>query len=351
MSRAFATFAIPCRNAGPFLEPLLRSLLGQTRQDFELLLVDDASTDDSVTVARATCGDRVRIVENPQPLGLGGNWNRCAELVTTPVFCLAHVDDVYSPDFLQQMTAALDATPAAAFAHCRAHALDESGAVVDSPIERFKDGFWNEGLDPDPRVQFGLLRRGNFVMCPSALYRTDLFRAVGPFDPSLRATLDWQRNVRTALAGHPIVGVKEPLLGYRRHLQSVTAVNLRTLERYREEAAIVRWIEHEGRSRGWIPAGDPPSRALRNNLLYDVFVDLRGRQRDSARTRLAFARDEVPDLAWDLAARTVAGCASLGAPGRLVLSLALRAVVWRAEIGYFIGSRRRSSTTSRTNRP
>ena len=351
MSRAFATFAIPCRNAGPYLEPLLRSLLQQTRQDFDVLLVDDASTDDSVAVARSVCGDRIRIVQNGTPLGLGGNWNRCAELVSTPVFCLAHVDDVYASQYLERVGAALEAAPTAAFAHCRAHALDESGTVVDSPVERFKDGFWDECRDPDPRVQFALLRRGNFVMCPSALYRTDLFRAVGPFDPTLRATLDWQRNVRTVLAGHPLVGVEAPLLGYRRHLQSVTAANLRTLERYREEAATLRWIEREGLARGWVAAGAPPSRALRNNLLYDVFVDLRGRQIESARTRLAFARGEAPDLAWDLAARIVARCASFGTPGRLALALALQCVVWRAELGYFIGSRRRSSTTSRTKRP
>ncbi len=98
--------------------------------------------------------------------------------------------------------------------------------------------------------------------------------------------------------------------GYRRHLQSVTAANLRTLERYREEAATLRWIEREGMNRGWLVTGTPPSRALRNNLLYDVFVDLRGRQVESARTRLAFARDEAPDLAWDLAARVVSQCAA-----------------------------------------
>lgn len=350
MPAAPVTFAIPCRDAGPYLRPLLESLLRQTMQDFEILLVDDNSCDDSVAVAQSVCGDRIRIVRNAQPLGLGGNWNRCAELVTTPLFCLAHVDDVYQPEFLVRMVAALRAQPSAAFAHCRAHALDEAGRVVDSPVERFKDGFWSECLDPDPRTQFHLLRRGNFIMCPSAVYRTDLFRAVGPFDPSLRATLDWQRNVRTVLAGHPIVAVAEPLLGYRRHLQSVTSANLRTLERYREEAATLRWIDREGLARGWLRADAPPSRALRNNLLYDVFVDLRGGLADSARTRLRFARDEQPALAWDRTAGLVAACARLGGAGRLALAAALRFVVWRAELAYFIGARRRNSTTSRTKR-
>jgi glycosyltransferase involved in cell wall biosynthesis len=351
MPPAPVTFAIPCRDAGPYLAPLLESLLRQTCQDFELLLVDDDSRDDSVHVAQTICGDRLRVVRNPRPFGLGGNWNRCAELVTTPLFCLAHVDDVYRPEFVERMVAALAENPAAAFAHCRAHALDESGTVVDSPVERFKDGFWSGGADPDPRTQFALLRRGNFIMCPSTVYRTDLFRAVGPFDPSLRATLDWQRNVRTVLAGHPIVGVNEPLLGYRRHLQSVTSVNLRTLERYREEAALLRWIDDQGRTRGWVAADERPSRALRNNLLYDVFVDLRGGERESAARRLQFARDEHPELVWDLAARIVALCARLGAPGRILLATALRLVVWRAELDYFIGARRRNTTTSRTKRP
>lgn len=349
MPRAPVTFAIPCRDAGAHLQPLLESLLRQSCQDFELLLVDDASRDDSVAVARAVCGGRIRIEQNGEPLGLGGNWNRCAELVATPLFCLAHVDDVYEPHYLERMLAAVESEPAAAFAHCRAHALDEDGRVVDSPVERFKDGFWTDS-DPDPRRQYHLLRRGNFIMCPSVLYRTAGFRAVGGFDASLRATLDWQRHVRAALAGQPIVAVPEPLLGYRRHLQSVTSANLRTLHRYREEAGILRWIDAQGRARGWLLPDAAPSRALRNNLLYDVFVDLRGGALDSARARLRFARDEEPALCWDLASRAVAACAALGPPGRTALAAALRLVLWRARLGYFIGARRRSTTTSRRKR-
>ena len=69
-----ATFAIPCYNAGPHLRPLLESLLRQDEQDFDLLLVDDASTDDSVAVAQRVAGDRLRIHRNPVRLGISGNW-------------------------------------------------------------------------------------------------------------------------------------------------------------------------------------------------------------------------------------------------------------------------------------
>lgn len=350
MPRALLTFAIPCRNAGRHLRPLLESLLRQTRQDFELVLVDDASTDDSVAVAREVCGDRLRIVENAAPLGIGGNWNRCAQLVGTPLFCLAHVDDVYEPTYAEQMCAALAAQPDAAFAHCRAHALDEDGHALDSPIERYKDGFWGRLQDPSPQAQFLLLRAGNFVMCPSIIYRAEQFMAVGPFDERLRATLDWQWNVRAALAGHPIVAVAERLMGYRRHVQSVTADNWLRLDRYREEAALLRWIDAVGRERGWLADDAPRSKALRNNILYDAFVDLRGGARGRARARLEFARREEPELAWDALGRGVAALAHTGIVGRAALGAALRLVLARARVGYFIGSLRRSRTTSRTKR-
>ena len=138
MQTPVATFAIPCRNAGRHLRPLLQSLLAQTRQDFELLLVDDGSSDDSIAVAREVAGDRVVVHRNEPALGIGGNWNRCVDLVTTPYFCLAHQDDVYETHYLERMLAALAERPDAGFAHCRASAIDADGKPMTSPAERYK---------------------------------------------------------------------------------------------------------------------------------------------------------------------------------------------------------------------
>ncbi|MBK8980225.1 MAG: glycosyltransferase [Planctomycetes bacterium] len=333
MARAIATFAIPCYEAGPHLRPLLESLLAQSRTDFELLLVDDASTDDSVEIARQVAGDRIRIHRNERRLGIGGNWNRCASLVTTPFFCLAHMDDVYEPTFLESLLVALDAHPAAGFAHCRVTAVDAAGSPFDSAVERYKDRFWARGTEPDPARLFALLREGNFVVCPSVVYRRDAFARVGPFDESLRFALDWQHHLRMLLAGFALAAVPQPLVHYRRHARSATSAHVASLDRYREEAVVIRWLEAEGRARG-ILLGGRPSRALRNNLLHDAWADLCSGRPESAAARLRFARDVEPELGWDLAARTFAALARLGAAGRLAIRAALHLVLWRAKVDW-----------------
>lgn len=330
MATPTATFAIPCYDAGPHLRPLLESLLAQTRQDFALLLVDDASADGSAALAREIVGDRIAIHRNPERLGIGANWNRCAELVDTPYFCLAHMDDVYAPDFLERVLGPLEARPDAGFAHCRAVAIDAAGSPFDSAIERYKDAFWAEHASPAPQAQFALLRKGNFVACPTAIYRREVFARVGPFDTSLRFALDWQHHLRMVLAGAEVVAIREPLLRYRRHARSATTVEVASLDRYREEAAVIRWLEQQGQARGWVSPASRPSRALRNNLLHDAWADLQSGRRDQVAARLRFARDEAPEFAWDAATRAFALLTRAGAPGRAAIATALSAILWRA---------------------
>ncbi len=321
MTEPAATFAIPCRNAGPNLRPLLESLLGQTRQDFALLLVDDGSTDGSPEVASAVAGSRLTLHRNDPPLGLAANFNHCASLVRTPFFCLAHQDDVYEPTYLAEMLAALEKAPAAGFAHCRARAIDATGAEFDAPAERFKERFWQRAPSHDPGDHFRLLFGGNYVVCPSVLFRTEAFRAVGGFRTDLRFATDWELWFRMVLAGHLPLGVHAPLLRYRRHVGAATKEAVRNLRRYREELIVLTEAAMVGASRGWLPADAPPL-ALRNALLQDAGEDLLARDPASAQEKLTFLREAAPRLFRDPAVRVFRMLARLGPLGRGLVRLA-----------------------------
>jgi GT2 family glycosyltransferase len=289
-----ATFAIPCYNAGPHLKPLLESLLAQTEQDFALLLVDDASTDDSVATARAIAGDRIVIHRNATRLGIAGNWNRCADLVATDAFCLAHMDDVYAPEYLRTLLARLEAEPEAGIVHCRTRVLDVDGRPIASDAERYKDGFWRTAARGDRGHRYRLLYRGNFVVCPSKLYRTAAFRAVGPFDPHMSFAMDWKLSLAMLRAGWDVVGVDEPLVAYRRHAGSATGAQRRSLNRYAEELAVLTEARAAGIAADLLRAHDPDSPALRRNVLYDAFHDLRHGEPEMARGKIEFLRDHAP---------------------------------------------------------
>lgn len=319
------SFVVPCCNAGSHLAPLLRSLLAQSLVGLEIVLVDDASDDDSVATAEAVGGGRIRVERNAARLGIASNWNRALAATATPYVCIAHQDDLYEPDFAARMLAALEQSPKAAFAHCRARTIDDEGRDLPSAIEDFKADIWRRGLAGDGRQRlFARLLQGNFICCSSMVYRRAALADVGGFDPGLQFTLDWQMSLRLLLAGHDVAHVDATLIAYRRHRTNATRKHIATHDRYREELRTLAWAHATGQAAGLLPAGAPPSRAVRNNLLYDAYADLEHGHPDAARAKLRFGRDEVPGFRRDLMARIVAACVAAGPAGRLALRHGLR---------------------------
>lgn len=327
MPPAVVTFAIPCRDAGAHLEPLLASLLGQSRQDFALLLVDDGSRDGSAARARAFAGERIEIHRNDPPLGIGGNWNRCVELAATPYVCLAHHDDVYERDYAARMIAALEARPDAGMAHCRATAIDADGAAVPSLAERFKEHFWRRSPGADRAAHYRRLWRGNFIVCPSALYRRDALRATGPFRTDLRFALDWDYAFRLLRAGFGIADVPEELVHYRRHAGAATAAANADRSRFAEELQVLGEAVAAGQAAGLLPARLGASPALRNNLLQEALTDLEAGRPRAVAQKLAFVARKAPELWHDPYVRVFRALWRLGAPGRWALCAGRRCAV------------------------
>ncbi len=324
---ATVTLLMPCRNAGPHLEPALRSLLAQTRQDFALVLVDDASTDGSPELARAVAGDRIRIERNAAPRGIPGNWNHALGLCDTGFAALVHQDDVYAPEWLAALLEALQRAPDAAFAHCRAGTLDGAGRPHRGAAERYKATFWRGLPAVDREVHFRRLVQGNFVVCPSVVLRLSAVRAVGGFRADLRFAADWELWLRLLLCSGPACAVDGEWVWYRRHEGAATAAAVADLSRYREELVVLEWARAEGIAAGWLSVGAPRGRALRNNLLVDALADLRAGDGAAADRKLAFLRDEAPFLWRDPAVRLFRLLRRCGVVGRMLLAGAQKVAV------------------------
>lgn len=315
------TFAIPCRNAGSHLRPLLESLLAQSRQDFRLLLIDDGSDDGSAELARRVAGDRIRVVVSPRPRGLAGNFQHCADQVRTRFFCLAHQDDIYEKDYLSTLLPALQARPQAALAHCRARAIAADGAPLSGPAERYKDRLWRGRQGDGPVANYQRLYRGNFICCPSVLFRTEHFRGVGGFRTDLEFALDWDLWLRLARAGRDFVGVPRVLIRYRRHDVASSRGSTRSLVRFREELELLTAARRNGIDDGLLPADTAPSPALRNNVLHEALDDLVLRDDEGVMQKLRFLRDYAPELWNDPYVRTFRALRRLGPVGSRLLAL------------------------------
>ena len=218
--RAKVSVCIPTWNGAKFLAEAIDSVLRQTFDDFELVIVDDASTDGSASIARARADARIEVVTNQSRLGLVGNWNRCLEQATGDYVCLFHQDDVMMPSNLERKVAMLDANPNVGFVHSNVWQVGPSGEIISN--------WWyseprpeDEGVHSGHQVFERLLRGVNLIACPSVVVRRECFTTVGTFDSSLPFTTDWEMWMRIALL-YDVGYLIEPLVHYRRHADNET---------------------------------------------------------------------------------------------------------------------------------
>src|SRR3712207_3903519 len=175
---------MPAFNAQRTIAASIRSVLAQTRDDLELIVVNDGSTDSTRDVAGQFTGDpRVRVVDQ-ENAGPGAARNRGISAGSAPYISLIDSDDLWLPTYLEVMGAALDAEPMAGLAYTDAWVLDDwSGRIRKKTAMAYQ----NPPLPPpeEPREFLRLLlTRRNFVFTSTTLRRSAVEHA-GPFSPAV----------------------------------------------------------------------------------------------------------------------------------------------------------------------
>src|SRR5262249_4994646 len=107
MSAPQVSLCIPTWNGSAYLGEALESALKQSQEELEILLVDDASTDDTVARASSFKDPRLRIHRNATRLGIPGNWNRCLALAQGEYVKFLFQDDTLTPRAVEGLLAAL----------------------------------------------------------------------------------------------------------------------------------------------------------------------------------------------------------------------------------------------------
>ncbi len=147
---------VPAHDDGPFLDANLRSLAEQTCSDFEAVVADDASTDDTPQIARAWAArdPRFRLDRIETNIGMNRNWNRALAAAAGELVIKLDADDAMSPRALEFLVAEFDLTPDLLYAACRTLDCD----LDLQPLGPFRgdEALRLHGLDPETRH----LRRG-----------------------------------------------------------------------------------------------------------------------------------------------------------------------------------------------
>jgi colanic acid/amylovoran biosynthesis glycosyltransferase len=201
---------IPAYNAASTLRKTLDSVLAQTFTSFEIVVVDDGSTDDTMAVATTADDPRVRVLAQSNA-GVSAARNRGAAAARGELLAFLDADDLWAPDKLACQVAALQAHPDAGLAFSWTAYVDDRGDRLPVGDVAIRAEGW---------VFRDLLLRGNFVASGSgALIRRTAFDAVGGFEPTLRTAEDWDFYLRVA-AICPFVCVPVVHVFYRLDLRS-----------------------------------------------------------------------------------------------------------------------------------
>ncbi len=163
------TIGLPIYNGQNYLAQTMDSILAQTYRDFEIIISDNASTDQTEAICReyAARDARVHYYRNEANIGASANYNRVFELGQGAYFKWAAHDDLLAPTYLERCVEVLDRYPDVVLAYTQAKAIDDKGNIVKiypgkhhfaSPMPR--ERFYEFVLDPHPVVAvFGLMRR------------------------------------------------------------------------------------------------------------------------------------------------------------------------------------------------
>lgn len=252
MNEALVSIIIPNYNHASFLNKRIESVLAQSYQNYELILLDDCSTDNSWDILKS-------YNKHPRLTGLLRNknnsgspfkqWKKGIGLAKGKYVWIAESDDWAQPDFLATLIPLLE--QGHGLAYCRSDEIDEIGEV-------FRDFFWADGLDPDRwrqdyvnigynEVRDYLLYRCTIPNASACVFRRELAPLRCGFD-KMKYCGDWLFWIRL-LETCSLAYVSKTLNHFRHHPSS-TRRKKSEKEEYRKRLEIISTIEYARKSAG-----------------------------------------------------------------------------------------------------
>ena len=247
--RAVVSVILPAFNAADYIGAAIRSVLNQTFNEIELIILDNASTDNTAAEAIAFTDPRVSYRRNPVNLGFAGNVELGRSLAHAPYVVVFNADDIWEPSYLAKTLALLHSNPKLAFVHTRITLIDENDRPFGESV-----GFWSPAM-PGRDAFLDCFRLG--FSFPTMLMRNDALRSVAPLptgEPWAKVADSWL-FLQLCLRGD--VGfVAEPLLRYRVHPASLMSGYYADGSFFRRHLATAIDALGSPEARGWFSASE-----------------------------------------------------------------------------------------------
>ena len=250
---------IPTYNQAIYLGAAIQSVLAQTYSDYEVIVIDDGSNDDTETVIKQF-GTLVHYFRQENQ-GLAGARNTGIRRARGSLIAMLDSDDLWLPKFLEKMMGLVTQHPEAVVYYCSARCIDTEGRelhqVLGAPVG-----------NPDNLYQ--VLLRANYLIPSTIIMRYSIVVDAGLFDVGFRRLQDWELWIRLMKASHQFCGLTDVLVNYRIH-----NCNLSTDPLGGQSAAMALAIKHFGQDDGKFKSWSADKRrayggVYRYNLLTSV---------------------------------------------------------------------------------
>ena len=201
---------IPVYNAELFIEQTIKSVLNQTYKDFELIICDNQSTDNTVQIIKKFNDARINLCINDENIGMFGNWNLCLKKATGEYIHILCADDYLEPTALEKEVELLDSNPNMSFVFNASNVIDENNKVM------FKSKAFKKSqiLDGRKAARKSFRKKNMFGEPSNVMMRKRASDVIGEFCPEVLYSADWDYWLRMCTIGS--VGyISEPLTNFR----------------------------------------------------------------------------------------------------------------------------------------
>jgi len=239
---------IPAFNSAFYIRECVESVLNQSYKNIEIIVVDDGSTDDTISIIDSYSG-KINLIRSAHR-GLGGARNLGNEIARGKFISWLDADDIAHPKLVEIQAAFLESHSEIALISTNFSAFDESGLISTSYIKEYYSAIGEMGgidkiyqkkecfpveIDPSKLKQnftsfvsiysgmvYKRLVWGNFIHPPTVMLRTSVVRATAKLDESIPTAEDWDYFIRVSRVA-PVAFIDFPLIDYRIHANQLSS--------------------------------------------------------------------------------------------------------------------------------
>ncbi len=210
-SEPLVTVTIPLYNNERFIRQTIESILAQTYTNFELLIYDDHSTDNSFEIASSFRDPRIRVERNKKNLGPEGNWNKAISEVRGKYVKLVCGDDILYPDCLEKQVSVFEKEVGISLVCSQRTIIDPEGKALIRKINLV-----DKGRHTASEITRKLIRTGTNILGEPAcgLYPSGLLKDTSGYSAKVPYTIDlefWMQLLRLG----DLYMIDEPLCAFR----------------------------------------------------------------------------------------------------------------------------------------